>query len=121
MLADNNAPVGHFAFQKRERLLDKTDDEFFLRDFSAALFFCGNEVLQPLIQLLGDLECESLGFCHSDSSSFEVFFEYQLHILAQSLEAKLFLFCHSSGVQFFRDHSAEILLCFHGLLLSLIL
>ena len=90
------------SFIRIQRLLDESDDEFFLRDFPAVLLFCGDEILQPLIQLLGDLECESLGFCHGDFSSFEVFFEYQLHILAQSLEAKLFLFCHSSGVQFFR-------------------
>ena len=110
-----------FFFGFLQRLLDEPDDEFFLRDFPAVLLFCGDEILQPLVQLLGDFECESLSFRHGDFSSFEAFFEYQLHIITQSFEAKLFLFCHSSGVQFFRDHSAEILLCFHGWLLSLIL
>src|SRR5699024_8209132 len=67
-------------FIRRQRLLDESDDEVFLADLSSALLFGGDEVLQPLVQFLGDLECESLGCCHSDFSSFEVFFEYHFYI-----------------------------------------
>lgn len=85
-------------FIRIQRLLDEPDDEFFLRDFPAVLLFCGDEILQPLVQLLGDFECESLSFRHGDFSSFEAFFEYQLHIITQSFEAKLFLFLDSFGM-----------------------
>ncbi|MFR8334692.1 MAG: hypothetical protein ACLU9S_21990 [Oscillospiraceae bacterium] len=100
-------------FIRIQRLLDESDDEFFLRDFPAVLLFCGDEILQPLIQLLGDLECESLSFRHGDFSSFEAFFEYQLHIITQSLEAKLFLFL-DTGMQIFRIILMEILLASMG-------
>ena len=101
-------------FIRRQRLLDESDDELLLTDFSAALLFGGDEVFQPLVQFLGDLECECLGCCHSSFPSFEVFFEYHFYIFTQGIQLKLFFLCDDLGVQVRGDHRAEVFLRFHG-------
>lgn len=95
-------------------LFDESDDELLLADFLAPFLFSDDEVLQPLIQFLGDLKGQGFGCCHGDVTSFKVLGENHFYTFGQGSQCKLLFLCHDLGVQLGGNHGSEIFLISHG-------
>ena len=110
----NNLQSSLASAERVFNLLDEPDDEFPLAELlSGALLFRCQIVLDPQIQLLGNLERKGFGCCHNGFSSFKMFFENLGDVLAEGL-SQCFPLLPDTIMQSHWNLGAEVSGCFHG-------